>query len=269
MATFKFETILANEAQGIGDFDIVTFASSPAAAATAIYGMNTVSITVGTRTVDFGQLVSNASLQGNLEFSDGSKLYLGNALDNNITGTLLSDGLFGGAGNDSLNGSEGNNLLQGNQGNDTLNAGNGSDTLYGGKDNDSLSAGNGANWMQGNIGNDTVVGGIAADVIRGGQDNDSITGGNGDDWLSGDRGADTLTGGNGADIFHSWNQAGVDRITDFHLNEGDRVLLDAGTTYSLKAVVNDTVIDMGGDNQITLVGVSINSLTGQDWITVG
>jgi Ca2+-binding RTX toxin-like protein len=269
MATFKFETILSNEAQGIGDFDIVTFASSPAAAATAIYGMNNVTITVGARTVEFGQLVSNVSLQGNLEFADGSKLYLGNALGNNITGTLLSDGLFGGAGDDSLNAADGNNLLQGNQGNDTLSAFGGSDTLYGGKDNDILNPGEGANWCQGNIGNDTVTGGSGADVVRGGQDNDSITGGAGNDWLSGDRGSDTLTGGTGADIFHSWNAAGVDRITDFNVAQGDHVLLDAGTIYSLNQAGADAVVDMGGGNQVILVGINLNSLTNTDWISVG
>ena len=268
MTTYKFETIAPNEALGIGNFDIVTFASAPAAIATVIYGMNNATITVGARTVEFGQLVSNASLQGNLEFSDGSKLYIGDGLANNITGTLLSDGMFGGAGDDSMNGADGNNLLQGNAGNDTLSAFGGSDTIYGGKDNDVINPGEGANWCQGNIGADTINGGSVADVIRGGQDNDSINGGAGNDWLSGDRGSDTITGGAGADIFHSWNQAGTDRVTDFNLAQGDHVLLDVGSNYTTLQVGGDTVVDMGGGNQLVLVGVSLNSLTG-DWISFG
>jgi Ca2+-binding RTX toxin-like protein len=113
-----------------------------------------------------------------------------------------------------------------------------------------------------------MIGGGAFDTLRGGQDNDSIDGGNGDDWLSGDRGADTLTGGLGADTFHSFNQAGIDRVTDFHITEGDRVLLDTGTTYTTSQVGSDTVVDMGGGNQVILVGVSMASLTG-NWIVLG
>ena len=73
------------------------------------------------------------------------------------------------------------------------------------------------------------------DIVRGGQGDDLVLGGDGNDYVSGDRGSDTIIGGLGADTFHSFGGAGVDRVTDFRLADGDRVLLDPGTTYTLAA----------------------------------
>ena len=72
----------------------------------------------------------------------------------------------------------------------------------------------------------------------------------------------------GADIFHSFGDAGLDRVTDFNRAQGDRVLLDAGTTYTVAQSGADTVISMTGGAQMVLVGVSMSSLT-DGWITVG
>src|SRR4051812_13227887 len=70
----------------------------------------------------------------------------------------------------------------------------------------------------------------------------------------------TITGGSGADIFHDSQDAGVDRVLDFHLSEGDKVMLDPGTTFTVSQVGADTVIDMGGGNQMILVGVQMSTL---------
>jgi Ca2+-binding RTX toxin-like protein len=87
-----------------------------------------------------------------------------------------------------------------------------------------------------------------------------MTGGAGKDWISGDRGADTMTGGAGADTFHTFSGAGLDRVLDFHISEGDRVQVDAGTHYTVSQVGADTVIDMGGGDQMVLVGVQMSAL---------
>jgi Ca2+-binding RTX toxin-like protein len=79
-------------------------------------------------------------------------------------------------------------------------------------------------------------------------------GGSGADFISGDRGTDTESGGAGADIFHSSQDAGVDKVLDFNLAPGDRVMLDPGTTYTVSQVGADTVIDMGGGNEMILAG---------------
>jgi Ca2+-binding RTX toxin-like protein len=101
-----------------------------------------------------------------------------------------------------------------------------------------------------------------------GRGDDTITGGAGSDFVSGDRGNDTISGGSGADLFHGSQDAGIDRVLDFSLAEGDRVMLDPGTTYTLSQVGADTVLDMGGGHQMILVGVQSSSLTG-DWIFTG
>ena len=70
----------------------------------------------------------------------------------------------------------------------------------------------------------------------------------------------TLVGGAGADVFHTSAGGGIDRVLDFHALEGDRVQLDAGTVYVLSQVGSDTVINITGGAQMTLVGVDLTSL---------
>jgi serralysin len=104
--------------------------------------------------------------------------------------------------------------------------------------------------------------------VRGGQQNDVLTGGAGDDYLSGDRDNDTVTGGAGADVFHTFGAAGLDRITDFSLADGDRVQLDPGDTWTLAQVGGDAVVTISGQAQLVLAGVQASSLTGA-WIFGG
>jgi hypothetical protein len=200
-----------------------------------------------------------------------------------IVGNTADNGLFGGAGDDAIDGGDGANYLRGdegddsitggsafddingNMGNDTLHGGAGDDWVVGGKDNDLQFGDAGGDVVWGNLGNDTLDGGDGADHVRGGQGDDSVSGGAGDDYVSGDRGADTITGGAGADLFHGSQDAGIDRVLDFHLSEGDRVMLDPGTSYTVSQVGADTVIDMGAGNQMILVGVQLSTLT-PGWI---
>jgi len=176
--------------------------------------------------------------------------------------------LRGDEGDDSIVGGTGFDDINGNMGNDTCVSGGGDDWVVGGRDNDSLIGSAGANLVYGNLGADTCDGGSGADIVRGGQQDDVLFGGLGDDYLSGDRDSDTLTGGAGADTFHSFGEAGLDRVLDFNRTEGDRVLLDPGTTYTVAQSGSDVVISMTGGAQMVLVGVSMASLTGS-WITVG
>jgi len=175
--------------------------------------------------------------------------------------------LRGEEGNDSVVGGSGFDDINGNMGADTASGGLGEDWVVGGKDNDVLSGGDAFDIVYGNLGSDTIAGDAGDDIVRGGQQDDVLFGGAGDDYVSGDRDNDTITGGAGADTFHSFAEAGLDRVLDFNRAEGDRVLLDAGTTYTVAEVGADTVITMSA-GQVVLVGVSMSSLTGS-WITVG
>ena len=223
----------------------------------------------------------------------GANLIRGYAGDDVIRGYGINDSLFGGLGDDTiyaggqqfgaipisryLRGDEGNDQIygaggfddiNGNAGNDTAHGGDGDDWCVGGKDNDLLFGDAGGDVVWGNLGNDTLDGGDGDDQVRGGQGDDSVSGGAGNDFVSGDRGNDTVAGGNGADLFHGSQDAGIDRVIDFHLAQGDRVMLDPGTTYAVSQVGADTVIDMGGANQMILVGVQMSTLT-PGWIFLG
>jgi Ca2+-binding RTX toxin-like protein len=173
--------------------------------------------------------------------------------------------LRGEEGDDSITGGTDFDDINGNMGRDTASGGLGDDWVVGGKDADSLFGEVGEDIVYGNIGNDTCEGGEGADIVRGGQDGDIVLGGAGNDFVSGDRGDDTVTGGGGADNFHTFGEAGIDRVTDFNLAEGDRVMLDPGTTYTVAQVGSDTVISMTAGGQMILVGVAMSSLTG-NWI---
>lgn len=229
----------------------------------------------------------------------GADFIRGYAGDDLIVGGGGRDTLYGGAGDDQiyallepgisgftgegasyLRGEEGNDYIvggeqfddiNGNVGNDIAAGGLGDDWVVGGKDQDLLYGERGNDIVYGNLGDDTCIGGDGDDLLRGGQNNDVLLGDSGSDWLSGkdwlsgDRGDDTMTGGPGADVFHTFGDAGLDRVTDFNLAEGDRVQLDAGTTYTVVQVDADTVITMSGGGRMVLVGVSLASLT-PGWI---
>jgi serralysin len=230
-----------------------------------------------------GGLVGNVAVAKganieNVRAGAGADSITGNALANNLAAGGGSDTVNAGAGNDTVDGGSGQSYLRGddgddsliggaqfddingNAGADTVSTGAGDDYSVGGKDNDLLFGDAGGDVVWGNLGNDTCDGGDGIDQVRGGQGDDSVTGGAGDDFVSGDRGSDTISGGLGADLFHSSQDAGLDRVVDFNLAQGDRVLLDPGTTYSLSQVGADTVIDMGGGNQMILAGVQLSSL---------
>jgi Ca2+-binding RTX toxin-like protein len=198
-------------------------------------------------------LVNSGLIKGDVSLGGSNDYYHGE--DGTVTG-LVS----GGDGNDTLAGGPASDSLQGNQGDDVENGGGGDDIVVGGKDNDQLFGDDGNDIVWGNLGNDTLDGGAGNDQVRGGQGDDTLTGGAGNDYVSGDRGNDTEAGGPGADIFHSFSGAGIDRVIDFNVGEGDRVMLDPGTTYSVSQVGADTVIDMGNGDQVILVGVSMSSL---------
>lgn len=178
------------------------------------------------------------------------------------------DTVFGGSGFDDINGNKGNDTAAGGAGADWVVGGQGNDLLYGGSTVAGDASDGSNDIVYGNIGNDTCYGGAGNDTVRGGQNDDVIYGEAGNDWLSGDRGNDTMTGGAGADTFHTFSGAGIDRVLDFSLAQGDRVQLDPGTSYTLSQVGSDAVINMGNGDQMILVGVTASSLTGS-WIFTG
>jgi Ca2+-binding RTX toxin-like protein len=206
---------------------------------------------------------SNLLLSGLLRGSDVT--VLGGPANDTIAAEARGNYLRGGDGNDSIAGGSAFDDINGNMGNDSLHGNAGDDWVVGGKDNDVQFGDAGNDIVWGNLGNDTLHGGDGADQVRGGQGDDSLTGGAGNDYVSGDRGNDTETGGAGADLFHTSQDAGIDKVLDFNLAEGDRVMLDPGTTYAVSQVGADTVIDFGAGSEMILVDVQLATLT-PGWI---
>lgn len=193
----------------------------------------------------------------------------GGAYADTLTGTDGANIMSGDGGNDLVSGLGGDDILNDIDGFDTLLGGDGDDwigkargggQLRGGAGDDELFGGEGRDDAHGNQGADTVVGGDAADWVRGGQGNDTLDAGAGDDFVSGDRGDDTLAGGAGADLFHTFAEAGLDRVVDFNIGQGDRVLLLPGATYTASQVGADVVVQTGPGAQLVLVGVTLSSL---------
>jgi Ca2+-binding RTX toxin-like protein len=219
-------------------------------------------------------LLVGASQGGTIDARAGNDVVVGGAGDDTLNGGTGDDLVVGGDGVNYLRGDDGDDYIQGGSGfddingtmgNDTCVSGGGDDWVVGGKGNDSLVGSDGQNLVYGNIGADTCDGGAGDDIVRGGQDNDVVLGGAGNDFVSGDRGDDTVTGGAGADIFHTFGDAGIDRVTDFSLAQGDRVQVDPGTIFTVSQVGADTVITMTGGGEMILVGVQMSTLT-PGWI---
>jgi Ca2+-binding RTX toxin-like protein len=120
------------------------------------------------------------------------------------------------------------------------------------------------------VGHDTITGGVFNvlgsnfnDTISGTASNDTLNGGSGNDTISGRAGNDSLTGGTGADVFVYADAGGADTVTDFNRAEGDKidvtgvssVLSFADIQSRASLVGNNTVINFGGGNILTLNGV--------------
>lgn len=205
---------------------------------------------------------------GGMQGGSGPDNIQGGAANDTIDGGAGANYLRGGDGADRITGGRDFDDINGNAGDDSAFGGDGDDWVVGGRDQDLLLGENGGDIVYGNLGNDTCDGGTGSDIVRGGQGDDVLYGGDGADWLSGDRGSDTVSGGAGADIFHGFSGQGLDRILDFNFAEGDRVMLDAGTSYALAQSGADTVISITGGDQMVLAGVSLSSL-GSGWIFTG
>jgi Ca2+-binding RTX toxin-like protein len=119
---------------------------------------------------------------------------------------------------DAIRGTDAADLILGKAGKDRIRGGEGDDTLHGG---------GGKDVLRGEGGDDLLFGGAGRDMLFGGDGNDRLSGGGGGDRLDGGGGNDTMTGGAGPDVFVMERGGGVDRITDFSRDDGDRVALSS------------------------------------------
>jgi Ca2+-binding RTX toxin-like protein len=127
-----------------------------------------------------------------------------------------------------------------------------SDTVTGSKISDLIESGEGA---------DTVRAGAGADSIDGGDGKDRLYGEAGKDYIFGGMGPgnDRMWGGASSDSFHFSSGSGNDVIMDFDArgggNKQDHLSLDQADTFTVKRDGNNTVLDFGEGETLTLIDV--------------
>ena len=188
----------------------------------------------------------------------------GSRFDDQFTGNDAADNLFfGGEGDDSFISSGGANSYFGGGGRDTVSYSQSST----GVTVDLARTGRGGD-AEGDeyVGVENVVGSRGDDVLRGDSNNNILTGEVGNDRLFGGAGDDTFV--------ISAAIGGSETVEDFS-TAGDllRVLDPAfGTTFddlkanNLRQVGDDALLDFGGGNSVTLLGVDVDDLSANDFV---
>ncbi|MFN6977839.1 MAG: calcium-binding protein, partial [Gemmobacter sp.] len=159
--------------------------------------------------------------------TDGNDVLSATQCGDTVEGLAGDDTITGSDCGDLLDGGEGNDRIVGRGGDDTIRGGPDADKLFGGAGNDQIDGGGGRDRIDGGRGNDLIFGGFGNDRLLGGLAADTIRGGAGRDRIDGGAGNDVITGGTGADTFVFGAGHGRDRITDFSVGGGDRLLLAA------------------------------------------
>ncbi|HYD70014.1 Calx-beta domain-containing protein [Azospirillum sp.] len=180
---------------------------------------------------------------------------LGSSNADVLTGAAGNDVLSGAEGDDSLVGGLGDDALYGNPGGDALYGNQGMDALFGGQGADSLFGGQDADTLFGNMADDVLYGNMAGDRLFGGQGSDTIFGGQGDDALAGNLGNDTLAGNLGADTFVFAPGGGSDVVADFRAEQGDRLQVAAGMTWTIGDGASGAVVTFSTGDQVILIGI--------------
>ncbi len=208
--------------------------------------------------------------------------------DDEIDGAGGDDTISGADGDDTISGGDGLDVIYGNKDSDTILGDGGDDSLFGGQSEDDITGGDGNDVLYGNLENDSLTGSDGADTLFGGQGddimlgdagNDVLFGNLGNDTISGGAGDDVLAGGSGNDQFVFADASGSDTIADFTTaGAGDTIFLASninGTGITGFAdlagrlsddVSGNAVIDLGGGNSVTLVGVQSSNLAADDFI---
>lgn len=234
-----------------------------------------------------GDILSGDGKDNRLYAGAGKDALYGGSGDDHLFGEAGDDLLLGGAGEDHLFGGVGNDLLYGDSEDDVLEGGSGSDTVDGGAGEDTASyAGSGAGVSvslatgrgQGGDaegdrlnGIEHLIGSSHGDTLTGDDDANRLSGGAGADILVGGVGSDVLTGGAGEDLFRFASGDGADTIGDFTDGE-DRIdlrahALDGGFAgLNLGQSGQDVVLELGGGDRITLVGVGPGTLDATDFL---
>lgn len=209
--------------------------------------------------------------------ADGDDYLVGESGNDQIWGAAGHDQLFGDSGDDTLGGFTGDDLLSGGSGNDEIWGSAGNDTAAGGQGADQIGGGTDNDYISGGSENDSLYGGLGDDYVGGDDGDDLIYGAAGDDSLDGGVGNDTIFAGPGADVVYFDDGDGADELQFFSASADTLELsseLWTGTLTAAEVVSTfgsqvgaDFVLDFGGGNSVTLIGLgSVTGLESQIFI---
>ena len=130
----------------------------------------------------------------------------------------------------------------------------------------SATTGTGSITFNGGVGNDTFTGFNGNDILNGGAGSDTLNGGAGNDIINGGTGDDLIifTPGGGADIIQNFS-AGLGSEDQIDLTAFDVAIASAAIAGATQAGA-DTVLDFGGGDTLTLVGITSTALHSDDWL---
>ena len=216
------------------------------------------SVSLPSQSADY-VLTAQATRNGAASTSTQVDLFVGSAAaDKHAGSSSFANGMFGLAANDSLVGGAGNDTLNGGAGADTLVGGGGNDTFVVDNIGDKVIASAGGNntilssitfnlGTVANVQNLTLTGitninGTAAPGVSG-----VITGNSGNNTLvdSGVSAADTLVGGGGNDTYM--------------VNNSGDVIVDSGTSSTVKASVDFSLANSSDVKNLTLTGTAVKA----------
>ncbi|HYH18198.1 MAG TPA: hypothetical protein VD995_06235 [Azospirillum sp.] len=192
---------------------------------------------------------------------------LGSPLGDALAAGPDDDTLYAGEGDDTVMGGLGNDVLYGNQGADIIYGNIGSDTIFGGQDADTVFGGQDADALFGNMASDVLYGNLGADSLFGGQGDDTLFGGQGDDVIAGNLGDDVLAGNLGADTFAFAPGGGADVVSDFRIDQGDRLQIAAGMTWTVSTGATGAMVSFGNGDQVTLAGINAQDVQASWFVT--
>ncbi|GIX13944.1 MAG: hypothetical protein KatS3mg118_1903 [Paracoccaceae bacterium] len=180
----------------------------------------------GNDSIDAGSeqdIVYAGSGDDSIQGGSGDDLIMAGEGDDVIDSGSERDIVHGGAGDDKIDGDAGDDTIYGGEGEDSIDASHHNDFVYGGAGDDTLWAGSGDDTIYADDGNDIIYGVHNNNTLYGGSGDDTIYGGTSNDTIVGGAGDDTFSGSWGADHFVLSPGGGRDVITDFRLDDGDRL----------------------------------------------
>ncbi|MBB3976418.1 Ca2+-binding RTX toxin-like protein [Rhizobium azooxidifex] len=125
-------------------------------------------------------------------------------------------------------------------------------------------------YFTGSSSQDKIRGADTGSVLIGNGDIDELTGGKGNDRLSGGTDDDILRGNAGADTFVFARSFDKDTVRDFVKSDKDKIDLSGTGITNLsdlarRQVGSDTVIALGGGDELVLKGVKVGDLGGSQF----